>query len=287
MCGIAAIFNYRTGEPIDRAELTSIRDAMTARGPDGSGNWLSQDGCVGLGHRRLSIIDLSPTGAQPMKNHDGSLVITFNGEIYNYRELRSELEAQRRPFSSQSDTEVLLHLYERDGHEMLQKLRGMYAFAIWDHRKQGLFIARDPFGIKPLYFSDNGKTIRLASQVKALLAGGQIDTAPEAAGHVGFFLWGHVPAPFTLYKGICALPAGHWMWVPQDGPAQVRVFCSIPDILAQAERAEVRGRGPEDTSPQPSPQRGEGAFLPSSINHHRSSLLASALRDSIRHHLVA
>src|ERR1017187_2209398 len=118
MCGIAAIFNYRTGEPIDSAELLKIRDAMASRGPDSSGEWYSADRRIGFAHRRLSIIDLSPTGAQPMKNHDGSLVITFNGEIYNYQDLRSELEAKGCCFRSTSDTEVLLHLYHIEGDRM-------------------------------------------------------------------------------------------------------------------------------------------------------------------------
>ena len=198
MCGIAAIFNYRTGEPIDRAELLRIRDAMSLRGPDGCGDWVSPDARIGLGHRRLSIIDLSESGAQPMKSADGRLVIIFNGEIYNYRDLRSQLEQKGYHFQSTSDTEVLLHLYDAEGESMVSKLRGMYAFAIWDDRNKGLFIARDPFGIKPLYLADDGKTLRVASQVKALLAGGRVDTSPEPAGHVGFFLWGHVPSPYTL-----------------------------------------------------------------------------------------
>src|SRR5439155_21206774 len=140
-------------------------------------------------------------------------LVTFNGEIYNYQELRRELEQKGCRFRSQSDTEVLLHLYQLHGEAMTEKLRGMYAFAIWDEAKRGLFLARDPFGIKPLYFADDGQTFRAASQVKALLAGGHIDTAPEPAGHVGFFLWGHVPSPYTLYPGIRGLLAGHSLWV--------------------------------------------------------------------------
>ena len=154
MCGIAAIFNYRTGEPIERAELLRIRDHMSLRGPDGCGDWISPDGCIGLGHRRLSIIDLSPAGAQPMKSQDGTLVVTFNGEIYNYRELRSELERAGCRFQSTSDTEVLLHLYAAESERMVNQLRGMYAFAIWDDKRKGLFLARDPYGIKPLYYAD-------------------------------------------------------------------------------------------------------------------------------------
>jgi asparagine synthase (glutamine-hydrolysing) len=209
---------------------------MTARGPDASGEWYGLDRRIGMAHRRLSIIDLSNKGAQPMANADGTYVITFNGEIYNYRELRHELEAIGRRFHSFSDTEVLLRLFEEQGEAMLTKLRGMYAFAIWDGAKRSLFLARDPFGIKPLYYSDNGKTFRAASQVKALLAGRQVDTAPDAAGRVGFFLWGHVPDPYTFYRGIHALPAGTCLWIGEYGPGKPKAFCSISDLLVQAER---------------------------------------------------
>ena len=274
MCGIAAIFNYRTGEPIDRAELLRVRDAMSLRGPDGCGDWVSPDGRVGLGHRRLSIIDLSESGAQPMKSADGCLVIVFNGEIYNYCDLRSQLEQKGCRFQSTSDTEVLLHLYEAEGESMVSKLRGMYAFAIWDERKKGLFLARDPYGIKPLYYADDGKTLRFASQVKALLAGGAVDTSAEPAGHVGFFLWGHVPSPYTLYRGIRGFPAGTTLWLDASGKRQERAFCSIPQILAEAERAEDRERRTEVGGPH---------SQLSTLN----SQLAVALRDTVKHHLIA
>src|SRR4051794_31512239 len=133
MCGIAALFAYHGAAPnVDRDELIAIRDCMAARGPDGEGEWLSRDQRVGLGHRRLSIIDLSAAGAQPMFNEDRSLAIVFNGEIYNYQELRADLESRGCHFHSDSDTEVLLHLYARKGDEMFDDVRGMYAFAIWD-----------------------------------------------------------------------------------------------------------------------------------------------------------
>ena len=209
MCGIAGIYAYRNDAlKVDRGELRRIRDHMTARGPDGCGEWFSEDGRVALGHRRLAILDLSERGAQPMVSADGQLIISFNGEIYNYRTLRAQLERKGYGFRSQSDTEVLLHLYAEKGEAMLEELRGMYAFALWDARKQGLLLARDPLGIKPLYYADDGATLQVASQVKALLKGGHIDTTPEPAGHVGFFLWGHVPEPYTFFKGIKALPAG-------------------------------------------------------------------------------
>jgi asparagine synthase (glutamine-hydrolysing) len=242
MCAIAGLYAFApSAPPADRAQLRTIRDHMSARGPDGLGEWFSNDGRVALGHRRLAIIDLTEGGAQPMASADGQLVITFNGEIYNYRELRRELEAQGHVFRTESDTEVLLHLYQAKGTAMLQDLRGMYAFALWDAAKQALLLARDPFGIKPLYYTptgtgkaNNNGTLRFASQVKALLAGGHVDTAPEPAGHTGFFLWGSVPAPYTLYRGIRALPAGHYLWVSGQGATEPVPFCQITDILAHA-----------------------------------------------------
>jgi asparagine synthase (glutamine-hydrolysing) len=230
MCGIAAIFAHSPDAPsVERGELVSIRDRMLSRGPDGAGEWISPDQRVGLAHRRLAIIDLSPTGAQPMASSDGRFVITFNGEIYNYRELRHRLEQGGCQFRSQSDTEVLLHLYAEKGADLVNDLRGMYAFAIWDARERGLFLARDPFGIKPLYYADDGRTIRVASQVKALLQSQHIDTAPEPAGHVGFFVWGSVPEPFTLYRGIRALPAGNTMRIDASGCGGPKSFCSVPE----------------------------------------------------------
>jgi asparagine synthase (glutamine-hydrolysing) len=245
VCGIAGVYAFSpSAPPADRAELRTIRDHMTARGPDGYGEWFSDNGRVAFGHRRLAVIDLSGRAAQPMISADGQLVITFNGEIYNYRELRQDLESQGRVFRSDSDTEVLLHLYQAKGTAMLQDLRGMYAFAIWDARKQALLLARDPFGIKPLYYtptSITSGTFRFASQVKALLAGGQIDTSPNPAGHTGFILWGSVPAPYTLYRGIQALPAGHFMWVSGQGVSEPQPFCLITDILAHAANNPARG----------------------------------------------
>src|SRR5213594_600685 len=167
MCGIATIFSYRDGRPVSESELLAIRDRMTSRGPEGAGIWISPARSAGLAHRRLSILDLSPSGGQPMFDETGAFGISFNGEIYNYRELRAELEKRGFHFRSTSDTEVLLQLYADRGVDMLDCLRGMYAFAIWDDRQKSLFLARDPYGIKPLYYADDGKTFRAASQVKA------------------------------------------------------------------------------------------------------------------------
>ena len=264
MCGIVSIYNYKSTDMVDREELIRIRDRMAPRGPDGKGAWFSIDTRVGLGHRRLAIIDLSGTGAQPMTSEDSKLVIVYNGEIYNYQKLRNALEKRGYIFRSTSDTEVLLHLYAEKGEAMVHDLRGMYAFAIWDESKKGLFLARDPFGIKPLYIADDGKTFRAASQVKALLAGGKIDTTPEPAGHVGFFLWGHVPEPYTLYKGVRMLSPGCSFFVDRHGFRKLETFCSIPGIIAESEQEAVK------------------------IGHNEMlEKLRSALLDSVKYHLVA
>jgi asparagine synthase (glutamine-hydrolysing) len=267
MCGIAGVVAYRdSAPPIDRGELTAIHDAMAVRGPDGEGVWIAPDGRAALSHRRLAIIDLSPTGAQPMASIEGRLQITFNGEIYNYRELRRELVAKGFRFHSTSDTEVLLNLYLDRGAAMVESLRGMYTFGIWDTRDQSLFLARDPFGIKPLYYADDGSTLRFASQVKALVKGGHVDTTPSAPGHVGFYLWGHVPDPHTLYRGIRAVPAGSTMLVDRNGAHAPRAFFNVADEMAAA---------------------GEKAKSTRVSWQEACEEVRVALKDSVRAHLVA
>lgn len=242
MCGIAGIYSYHEhSPPVDQAELLRIREQMISRGPDGSGLWFSDDQRVGLAHRRLAIIDLSPAGAQPMHDPENGNWIVFNGEIYNHVELREQLNREGVATLSHSDTEVLLKLYAQKGMEMLNMLRGMYAFSIWDARKQQMFLARDPFGIKPLYIADDGMTLRFASQVKALLVG-KVDTRPEPAGHVGFLLWGSVPEPYTLYRGIRSLPPGHWMCIT-NGIAAKPVCFNNPSMTLR----KTTSVGPDDT----------------------------------------
>src|SRR5215813_1536703 len=265
MCGIAGIYAYHyAANAVDRAELRRIRDHMAARGPDGVGEWYSQDERVGFRHRRLTIIDLSERGAQPMTSADGRLVVTFNGEIYNYRKLRATLEAKGHRFCTQTDTEVLLHLYAQKGEAMVHDLRGMFAFGLWDAEKSALLLARDPYGIKPLYYVDDGWTLRFASQVKALLAGGRVSRNREPAGLVGFCLFGSVPEPFTTYQEIRALPAGSTLWVNRIGTHQTKQYFSIADTYCRAEAAS------------------------SPINEEDQQHDArDALLDSVRHHLVA
>jgi asparagine synthase (glutamine-hydrolysing) len=264
MCGIVGIFAHGSrAQPVDRWELVKMRDRMAARGPDGAGEWIAADSRVGFGHRRLSIIDPDERASQPMLSADGRLVITFNGEIYNYQALREELKAAGAALRTTSDTEVLLHLYARYGAEMVRRLRGMFTFGIWDEAKQRLLLARDPYGIKPLYTADAGGTFRFASQVKALLAGGGISGAVDPAGVTAFHLFGSVPEPFTLYRDIRALPAGHIQWVDKAGPRTSEPFANLAGILAD---------GREQGVPP-------AAELPARVR--------AAVGDSVRAHLVA
>ncbi|MEK7762549.1 MAG: asparagine synthase (glutamine-hydrolyzing) [Nitrospirota bacterium] len=236
MCGIAGIFSYHYASlDINRDELRRIRDYMTARGPDGYGEWFSTDNRVGLGHRRLAIIDLTDRAAQPMMSADGRLAITFNGEIYNHLTLRRKLESKGYKFRTVSDTEVLLHLYTDKGEAMVNDLRGMFAFSLWDSRKEALFLARDPYGIKPLYYADDGWTFRFASQVKALQSGGRISRDPDPAGHVGFYLFGSVPDPYTLWQEIRAVPAGSTMWVDRIGASEPKRYFSLSQTYREAQ----------------------------------------------------
>ncbi|MET3988838.1 asparagine synthase (glutamine-hydrolyzing) [Bradyrhizobium sp. JR7.2] len=263
MCGIAGAFAYRAeAPPIDKAELLRVRDAMLARGPDAAGLWMAADGRVGFGHRRLAIIDLSEGGAQPMLDPETGNWICFNGEIYNHQQLRARLHHDGVATRTQSDTEVLLKLYAQRGEEMFSDLRGMYAFAIWDARRRELLLARDPFGIKPLYVADDGATIRFASQVKPLLQA-PVDRRPEPAGHAGFLLWGSVPEPYTLYRGIRALPPGHWQRFSAAGAGRPVRFASIVDALGRLPTAS--GARTDDALDQ----------------------IAAAVRDSVAAHMVA
>lgn len=233
MCGIAGYFAYRrAAASVSRDVLITIRDRMKARGPDGHGIWQSNDGRVGLAHRRLAIIDLSSAGLQPMA-HD-HLTIVFNGEIYNYRALRTELEQQGCVFKSGSDTEVILQLFARIGTAAFQRLRGMFALALLDSREGTLTLARDPYGIKPLYYADIGGCIRFASQVKALAADPAVSSALSPEGLAGFRLTGSVPDPFTILRDVYSCPAGHFIRISEDKVSAPQRFASIARTIAEA-----------------------------------------------------
>jgi asparagine synthase (glutamine-hydrolysing) len=275
MCGINGIFAYgENSRHVDRAELVVTSECMRTRGPDAEGVWLQDDRRAGLGHRRLSIIDLSAAGAQPM--HYRSLSIVFNGEIYNYQELRDELASRGHSFISHSDTEVMLHLFDEEREKMLPRLRGMFGLAIWDAEKRELFLARDPYGIKPLYYADDGTTIRFASQVKALIAGGNVDRRFDPAGAAGFFLRGSVPEPFTMYRAIRALPAGSYLYADARGVREPRQYFSIAEVWREAYEGSTAFSRSSRTSPAEA-----GAPLAFEEEVH------DAVLESVRYHMVA
>lgn len=213
----------RGGARADERWIRSMGAALAHRGPDGEGCFV--EGAAALGHRRLSIIDLE-TGAQPMANEDGSLVIVFNGEIYNFLELRPELERRGHVFRTRSDTEVLLHLYEEHGEAMAERLNGMFAFAIWDRRGQRLFLARDRFGKKPLYYLEDHGPYRFAfaSELKALLALPGVCRDVRAESVADFLAFGYVPEPHSILRHVRKLPAACTLTVSEDGARQRRYW---------------------------------------------------------------
>lgn len=208
MCGVAGILTLDE-RPVSSRALRSMTDAIAHRGPDGEGHWI--EGPIGLGHRRLAIIDLSPAGAQPMQTADGRFVISYNGEIYNFRQLRDELESKGYKFTSRSDTEVLLQAIAAWGLDALQRFNGMFAFALWDRRERRLTLARDRYGIKPLYYWFGGNQVLFASESKAFLAvpgfGAQVDTE----GLLEYFTFQNFFTDRTLLKGVRILPAGCYL----------------------------------------------------------------------------
>lgn len=255
MCGLSGIFCYDSGaKPLHIKTLEAMSASQSQRGPDGEGVWNSPDHRLGLAHRRLAILDTQATGHQPMASEDGALQIVFNGEIYNFQALKSQMQAEGVVFRSQSDTEVLLHLWARFGPDMLSLLRGMFAFVIWDDHQKCLFAARDPMGIKPLYYHDDGTTLYLASQVKALKSV-IAQTTPCPAGLVGFYLLGSVPDPFTLHQEIRSIPAGSYMLCHRDSRPQLHSYWSMAQCIQKLAAA-------------PPPLQSVASLLKDSLKHH-------------------
>src|SRR6266516_5568182 len=218
MCGICGVVG-----PIDASVLERMTETMVHRGPDDEGFHLA-DG-VGLGAQRLSIIDVAG-GHQPIANEDGTVVVVFNGEIYNHRELRSRLETQGHRFATRSDTEVLVHLYEEYGDASVHLLQGMFAFALWDEKRRRLLLARDRLGIKPLYYVQANGSFLFASEVKALLEHPDVEAAIDLQAIDLYLAFRYVPGPDTLFRGVKKLPPGHIL-VLQDGRAQVRRYWEL------------------------------------------------------------
>ena len=218
MCGIAGRFNYASGAPVTADLVGRMCDLIAHRGPDGHGVWVGD--AVGFGHRRLAIIDLSPAGRQPMATADGSITITFNGEIYNFIQLRMELEKQGHAFHSRTDTEVILAAYRQWGVGCVEHLRGMFAFAIWDAPQRRLFIARDRVGKKPLHYLVDRNGLAFASEPKAFLADPSFEPAPNLEAISAYLSYQYVPSPLSAFEGVRKLPPAHYL-VVQDGRIEV------------------------------------------------------------------
>lgn len=211
MCGIAGIFNLN-GEPVSSLILRKMTDAIIHRGPDSEGFYT--DSFIGLGHRRLSILDLSPSGHQPMVTSDGMYAITYNGEVYNFYDLRTRLEALGHQFHSKTDTEVVLKAYAEWGEKCLEEFNGMFAFAIWDKKRQELFLARDRYGIKPLYYTIKNKTFLFASEIKSILQHSSYKIDIDQKALLEYFTFQNFFTDKTLFKDINLFPAGHFLKIP-------------------------------------------------------------------------
>jgi len=244
MCGICGKIYFDPARLVTQQEVLQMSHTLAHRGPDGEGVWANDN--VGLAHRRLAIIDLRAVAAQPMSNADGSVWITFNGEIYNFRELRADLEARGYRFRTQSDTEVIIHAYEAYGRDCLARLRGMFAFAIWDARTRVLLLARDRVGKKPLFYWIGRDRLLFASEIKALLVDRAVPLAPDPRAVDHFLALHYVPAPNTAFQGIYKLPAAHWLEV-RDGQIETGRYWKLrytpkQHLTEQDAVAELRWR---------------------------------------------
>jgi asparagine synthase (glutamine-hydrolysing) len=238
MCGVVGSVDFGGGLGEDeRALVVAMRDTMVTRGPDGAGLWASPDGRAIFGHRRLSIIDLSESASQPMTTEDGRFCLVFNGEIYNHQELRAELVAEGVTTwrTGHSDTEVILRGFERYGIDFVERLRGMFAFAMWDGRERELWLVRDRIGIKPLYYHESGSRVRFASEIKAILKDPRVPRRLDEVSLVNYLTFLVAPAPATMFEGIEKVPAGTYVRLRENGrKTSVRYWDPLTTTMSQA-----------------------------------------------------
>jgi len=261
MCGIAGVVSWDRPIAEPAGVARRLADALAHRGPDGDATWMPPAADVLLVHRRLAIIDPGPDGAQPMATPDGRHHMVFNGEVYNYRELRRGLESRGERFSTASDTEVLLRLIVRDGPTALARVRGMFAVACWDTEDRALLMARDRFGIKPLYVAPAPHQIAFASELGALRAARIVVGEPSPAGVLGFLTWGSVIPPLTWQRGVETLPPGTW-WRWRGGAGERGVFADARDAY-------------------------RSSSSPVQSDRDYRAAAGHAVRESVRAHLVA
>ena len=226
MCGIAGIYIVNNPLTVKEETLVSMRDSLISRGPDDKGLYISKDKKLGLGFRRLSIIDLSKKGNQPMSNEDKSIYLVFNGEIYNFQELKEDLIIKGHHFKSRTDSEVIIHLYEEKREKCLEDLNGMFAFVIWDEKQKKLFAARDRIGIKPFYYYFKDGIFLFGSEIKAILKNPLVKREPDLEGISHYLTFASTPAPFTLFKDIKKLPAAHYLTLDNVGHLETKRYWS-------------------------------------------------------------
>ena len=258
MCGIYGALSNDPARPVELALLERMGDVLTHRGPDGGG--LHRDGPLGMGMRRLSIIDLVG-GDQPMANEDGSVWVVFNGEIYNYRELTADLRSRGHRFATASDTEVLVHLYEEYGERCVEPLRGMFAFAIWDAPRRSLLLARDRLGIKPLYYAATHQGVLFGSELKALLQSSWLPRRLDQRALVSYLQYGYVPDPLSILEGVAKLPPGHTLLIQDGRPGHPRRYWQAAPFFRDA-----------------------GTAVPEAV---AADALWSRLEDAVQSHLVS
>jgi len=225
MCGITGQINFNN--PVDEKVFSSMRDTLAHRGPDGFGSWFSEDRKIALGHRRLSFLDLTESGKQPMSSEDETLWLTFNGEIYNYMELKKELELSGHRFKSTTDSEVIIHGFEQWGKEVLNKLKGMFAFALWNEKEKKLFLVRDRFGIKPLYYYQSNQSFIFASEIKGIVANPEVEREIDFSSMADYLTYRYVPTPKTIWKNIKKLPAANYLEIDLSGNCSVTEYWKI------------------------------------------------------------
>jgi asparagine synthase (glutamine-hydrolysing) len=239
MCGITGILATNDAFACDQEIAGAMADTMSHRGPDDSGTWSSGDGRVAFGHRRLSIVDLSTAGHQPMSNEDGTVWIAYNGEVYNHEALRRELERKGHRYRSHTDTETIIHLWEEEGPACVERLQGMFGLAIWDERKRELFLARDRLGIKPVYYSRPAGGFVFGSEIKALLAHPAISPELDEEAFFHYLTFVCTPAPMTMFEGVHKLAPGERMIVRPDGSTNSEIWWSPMSSSSAQEVSEM------------------------------------------------
>jgi asparagine synthase (glutamine-hydrolysing) len=282
MCGIAGRFNFRSEAPVEASEIRGMCALLAHRGPDGEGIWT--DGAIGFGHRRLAVIDLSLAGRQPMTSADGNLTVTFNGEIYNFPDLRRELERRGHRFRSRTDTEVVLAAYREWGVECLARFRGMFAFALWDAAARTLFMARDRVGKKPLHYLLDGEGLSFASEPKAFLARESFRPEADLEAISAYLSYQYVPSPLSAFAGVRKLPPAHYV-VVRDGRVRISRYWKLSYAtkrrLSDAEAcAELVDRLREAVRLRLISDVPLGAFLSGGVDSSAVVALMAALGDA-------